>query len=145
MADEQGDSSGIIVVVSHHDSTGISLFGKKNRTVREADPGKLPSNRQPVLLVQPAKYKSMLARESPMNENDQQEIAVTSNAWNLTALSGWMSVCLGLIGMAALLVIGPSLAGFAFSAFGLVGGAVVVSLAGPLNHKRVRLIRVRRR
>ena len=67
------------------------------------------------------------------------EIELTVTRYNVTALIGWAGIAIGLIG-AALQDFRPSMSWFLFLTVGLIGGAITVTLAGPL--RKISVVRV---
>lgn len=60
------------------------------------------------------------------------KIKVYRTTYNTTALLGWFAVAVGLIGSAFQYFM-PSLMGFLFLAFGLVGGVITITFSGPFK------------
>lgn len=67
------------------------------------------------------------------------KIKLYRTTYNITALLGWVAVVIGLIG-AALQYFHPSWLGFFFLAFGLVGGAITITFAGPFKNVTEHLV-----
>ncbi len=70
------------------------------------------------------------------------EIEVTATRFNVTALIGWASLCVGVV-TSALQCFFPTPVGFVFLAIEIVGGAITITFAGPLKTVTKRRAKVR--
>ena len=72
------------------------------------------------------------------------DIELKVTRYNVAALIGWAGITLGLIG-AVMHYFSPSYVGFLFLVVELIGGAIIVTFAGPLRRVSVHRVPASRR